>query len=203
MVGMADRRSGECSGDSVLCRSGLKVSGRGRSYIFARTALGRLVAIQVGWFSLLIRIVSAAAVATVFVSYLGSFLIQPANRALVLAGVLGGLAMINVVGVRSGAALSNVFTVSKLVPLFLLASVGGILALLRGSSAGASVAVLAHPQWLRAILLMGYAYGGYDTAVMPLGESENPQRDVPFALGVALVATMLLFVAIQAVVLSC
>jgi len=174
----------------------------GGSYIFARVALGRLVAIHVGWFSLLIRTVSAAAVATVFVSYLGSFfpnVTQLANRAMVLAGVLGGLAMINVVGVRSGAALSNVFTVSKLVPLFLLATVGGILALLRGSSGEATVPVLAHQQWLRAILLMGYAYGGYDTAVMTLGESKNPHRDVPFALGVALLAMMLLFVTIQAV----
>jgi len=174
----------------------------GGSYVFARAALGRLVAIQVGWFSLLIRVLSAAAVATVFVGYLGSFfpkMTQPANRAMVLAGVLGGLAIINVVGVRSGAALSNVFTVSKLVPLFLLASVGGILALLRGSSGGVSVAPVANPQWLRAILLMGYAYGGYDTAVMPLGESKSPHRDVPFALGVALVAAMSLFVTIQAV----
>lgn len=72
-------------------------------------------------------------------------------------------------------------------------------ALLRGSSVGAAAPALAHPQWLRAILLMGYAYGGYDTAVMPLGESKNPQRDVPFALAVALLATMLLFVTIQAV----
>ena len=174
----------------------------GGSYIFARAALGRLVAIQVGWFSLLIRIVSAAAVATVFVSYLGSFfpnVTQPAIRAMVLAGVLGGLATINVVGVRSGATLSNVFTVSKLVPLILLASVGGILAMLRGSAGEASVPALAHPEWLRAILLMGYAYGGYDTAMMPLGESKNPQRDVPFALGVALLGMTLLFVTIQAV----
>jgi len=174
----------------------------GGSYIFARAALGRLVAIQVGWFSLLIRVLSAAAVATVFVGYLGSFfpkVTQPADRAIVLAGVLGGLAIINVVGVRSGAVLSNVFTVSKLVPLFLLASVGGVLALVHGSSGGVSVAPVADPQWLRAILLMGYAYGGYDTAVMPLGESKNPHRDVPFALGVALVATTALFVTIQAV----
>lgn len=174
----------------------------GGSYIFARAALGRLVAIQVAWFSLLIRIVSAAAVATVFVNYLASFfptVAQPVNRAAVLAIELGGLAIVNVIGVRSGAVLSNVFTVSKLVPLFLLASVGGILALLRGSSGSASVPTLANPQWLRAILLMGYAFGGYDTAVMPLGESRNPQRDVPFALGVALVAMMLLFVTIQAV----
>jgi len=174
----------------------------GGSYIFTRAALGRLVAIQVGWFSLLVRIVSAAAVATVFVSYLGSFfphVTQPANRALLLAGVLGGLAIINVVGVQSGAALSNVFTVSKLVPLLVVAIVGGMLALLRGSAGRVPVPAVAHAEWLRAILLMGYAYGGYDTAVMPLGESKNPQRDVPFALGVALVAMMLLYVTIQAV----
>jgi len=174
----------------------------GGSYIFARAALGRLAAIQVGWFSLLIRVLSAAGVANVFVGYLGSFfptMTQPAKRAMVLAGVLGGLAIINVLGVRSGAALSNVFTVSKLVPLFLLASVGGILALLHGSSGGVSVEPVADPQWLRAILLMGYGYGGYDTAMMPLGESKNPQRDVPFALGVSLAVMVALFIVIQAV----
>src|SRR5205085_10375552 len=105
------------------------------------------------------------------------------------------LAWVNVRGARSGTLLSNTVTVGKLVPLLLFALVGGVLALFR--PAGAPPAPeLAHPEWLRAVLFMGYAFGGYDTAMMPLGESKDPQRDVPFALGIAPVALTLLFIII-------
>lgn len=174
----------------------------GGTYIFARRAMGQFAGIQIGWFVLLVRIVSAAAVATVFASYLSGFIpavYATAGRALVLAVVLGALALSNIVGVRSGTVVSNVVTLSKLAPLVLFAITGGMLALARGPAAAAPMAAVAHPQWMRAILLMGYAYGGYDTAIMPLSEAKDPQRDVPFAIAVALAAMMALFITIQAV----
>jgi APA family basic amino acid/polyamine antiporter len=174
----------------------------GGSYIFARAALGRFVGIQVGWLSWLVRIASSAAIASVFITYLTEYF-PPAThlavRAAVLALLLGSLAVANALGVRSGAAVSNVFTISKLVPLLLFAAIGGVLALVHGPAAAAPMPKLAHAQWAKAILLMGYAFGGFDGAMMPLGEARNPRRDAPFALLFSLFALLALFTTIQVV----
>src|SRR5947207_8594351 len=45
----------------------------GGPYLYARAAFGPFVAIQIGWLTWLTRIVSAAAVADIFVSYLTQF----------------------------------------------------------------------------------------------------------------------------------
>ena len=40
--------------------------------------------------------------------------------------------------------------------------------------------------WLKAMLLLLFAYGGYEAALNPMGEAHNPRRDVAFALFAAL-----------------
>jgi APA family basic amino acid/polyamine antiporter len=175
----------------------------GGAYVFARTALGRFAGIQIGWMSWAVRIFSTAAVASVFIAYLGQFWPQAQQnwaRALVLGVILGALALVNIRGATSGTRLSNLATICKLVPLLVLAIVGGVLAMVHGRAGAAAAPPVAHPQWLKAILLMGYAFGGYDTAMMPLGESKDPQRDAPFALLISLITMLALFISIQVVV---
>jgi amino acid transporter len=45
-----------------------------------------------------------------------------------------------------------------------------------------------------------FAFGGFEGAVIPLGEAADPRRDVPFALFAALAMTTILFCSIQYVV---
>src|SRR5215472_1956248 len=104
----------------------------GGAYIFARTTLGRFAGMQIGWMSWMVRIFSTSAVANVLLAYLGQFwpyAQQRAGKALVLGMLLGALALINIRGARMGTRLSDVVTVSKLVPLILVAVLGGVLAL--------------------------------------------------------------------------
>jgi amino acid transporter len=56
--------------------------------------------------------------------------------------------------------------------------------------------------WLKATLVLIFAYGGFEAALMPMGEAKNPRRDAPFALFTALVACTLLYTLILAVVLN-
>jgi amino acid transporter len=54
--------------------------------------------------------------------------------------------------------------------------------------------------WLRALMLIGFAYGGFDGAVLAMGEARDPRRDVPFALVLAMLFLAALYTIIQALV---
>jgi amino acid transporter len=158
----------------------------GGPYLYARAAFGPFTGVQVGWFSWLVRLTSAAANANLFVVYLGEFwpaATDPLPRALLLISLLGLLAAVNVRGVKSGANVSTFFTVTKLLPIaaFIVAGlvlVGGNIRL-GGSDAPAG-------EWLLAILALVFAFGGFEAALMPMAEVKDPRRDAPFALFTAL-----------------
>jgi amino acid transporter len=180
----------------------------GGPYLYAREAFGRFISIEMGWLLLLVRLTAAAAAANLFINYLAEFwpAVQwPITRLSVLAVLIGFLAAVNVRGVKSGAAASNVFTVAKLAPLILFAIAGGVF-LLRDHPAipGQLQSVTSVPvrNWLEAVLILTFAYGGFDGAIIPMAEAKDPRRDAPFALFVALMAVTLLFCAIQYVVVA-
>jgi amino acid transporter len=178
----------------------------GGPYLYARAAFGRGMGIQMAWMLCLGQVAAPAANANLFVIYLGEFwphARDPLPRALILTILVGALAFINVCGVRAGTRVSNFFTAAKLLPL--LAVIGMGLLVLRahpgGTSPGAPVAVTTG-QWLSAVLLLVFAYGGFETALVPMGESKDPRRDAPFALFTALLVCTLIYALIQWVVVG-
>lgn len=176
----------------------------GGPYLYARAAFGRFLGIEMGWLLWLVRLSAAAAGANLFVIYLAEFwpgAKQPLARALVLTALLGVLAAINYRGVKSGARMSNVFTVAKLVPLGLFVVAGGAFMLLRGGPAPlATVLRPAVGDWIQAVLVLVFAYGGFEAAMIPLAEAKDPRRDAPFALLVSLAVCAALFTLVQIVV---
>ncbi|HMC34685.1 MAG TPA: amino acid permease, partial [Myxococcales bacterium] len=56
--------------------------------------------------------------------------------------------------------------------------------------------------WLKAMLLLLFAYGGYEAALNPMGEARNPQRDVAFALFTALAILLALYALLQLIVID-
>jgi amino acid transporter len=101
--------------------------------------------------------------------------------------------------VKAGAQVSNIFTVAKLVPLFGFAAMG--LFFLRRGPVPATVSPDTGA-WLEAVLVLVFAYGGFEAALLPLGEAKNPRRDAPFALCMALIIVTILYVSVQVVVLG-
>jgi len=176
----------------------------GGPYLYAREAFGRFLGIEMGWVLWLVRLSAAAAGANLFVIYLAEFwpgARLPAARALVLTALLGVLAAINYRGVKSGARMSNVFTVAKLVPLGLFVVAGGVFMVLRrGPAPLASTLHPAASDWIQAALVLVFAYGGFEAAMIPLAEAKDPRRDAPFALLVSLAVCVALFTLVQIVV---
>src|ERR1700730_3659935 len=157
----------------------------GGVYLYTRTAFGRSLGIAIAWIGWLTRLTAAAANANLFVIYLGEFWFGAKGavpRLIILTLLLGLLTAVNYLGVTKGATQSNLFTVAKLVTL-----VGFIVAALFFISFKHLPLVISLPSgppklWLHPVLLLMFAYGGYETALMVGGEAKNPRRDYPFAL---------------------
>jgi APA family basic amino acid/polyamine antiporter len=177
----------------------------GGPYLYTRAAFGRLVGIEMGWMLWLVRLAAPAATANLFVIYCGEFwqhATKPLPRFLILTLLYGILTLINYRGVRASTQVSNVFTVAKLVPLFLVA-IAGTVYLLAGHKASAILPIEAgRSAWQQAALLLVFAYGGFETALTPLGEAKDPRRDAVFALFTGLATCTLLYTAIQWVVIG-
>ncbi len=177
----------------------------GGPYLYARAAFGSFVGIQVGWLSWLMRLTAAAAGANLFVTYLAELwprAIEPLPRAAVITLLVGVIGAINYAGVGAGTRLSTAFTVAKLLALFSFAG-AGIVYLLAGHGTGAP-ASLPHGtlvSWSEAMLLLVFAYGGFEAGLIPMGEAKDPRRDAPFALLVALLTVTALYTLVQVVVI--
>ena len=169
----------------------------GGPYLYAREAFGRFAGIQVAWVAWLVRLTAAAANANLFVIYLGEFwpaASQRLPRLLILTMLVGFLAVVNYRGVKSGARVSNFFIVAKLVPLALFALLGLIFF---RAGAPVSSASTTSGHWLDAVLVLVFAYGGFEAALFPMGEAKDPRRDVPFALFTGLAVMTVLYTLIQ------
>ena len=177
----------------------------GGPYLYARVAFGRFTGILMGWLTWLVRLASAAANANLFIIYLAEFWLHaqaPIPRVVVLTALIGMLTAINYVGVNAGTQLSNVFTVAKLLPLLVFIVLGGVYLFAHHQPVPMSVANTGQGSWLDAMILMVFAYGGFEGALLPMGEAKDPQRDAPFALIVALATCAVVYTLVQVVVMG-
>ena len=186
----------------VLCHA--EVASRfdepGGPYLYAREAFGSFVGVQAGWLSFCIRVTSMGANLNVFADYLAQILPaagQGQGRILTLLVVTALVTWLNVIGVRTGARTVDLFVIAKIVPLLFLV----ILALPRFSSAVLATQHVPTRDWTQAILLLVFAYGGFEAALIPAGEVKDPRRDSAFALltGVGVVAALYMLVQLAVV----
>src|SRR6202158_1447328 len=178
----------------------------GGPYLYARAAFGRLMGILVGWMLYLAQTAAPAANANLFVIYLAEFwpaAKEPWPRFVILTLLVGLLALINVRGARQGTAVSNVFTVAKILPLLMVISAGTAFTIVRPAIFHPAVGAAATPPasaWMKAMVLLIFAYGGFESALAPMGEAKHPGRDAAFALLVALIACTVIYALVQWVV---
>jgi amino acid transporter len=182
-------------------------SDAGGPYLYARTAFGRFTGILVGWMLYLSQTAAPAANANLFVIYLAEFwpaAKEPWPRFAILTVLVGLLALINILGARQGIAVSSVFTVAKILPLLMVILAGAAVTIVHpaifSSAAGASLFPVS--AWMKALVLLIFAYGGFETALAPMSEAKNPTRDAAFALAVAVIACTTIYALVQWVVVG-
>jgi amino acid transporter len=177
----------------------------GGPYLYAREAFGRFMGIQVGWLVWFVRLTACAANANLFVVYLGQFWPQATEtrpKLMILTLLVGILAAINFRGVRTGACVSNFFTAAKLSSLCLVAVAGAVYLIRTHRTIPSVVVAPGANEWGRAIVLLIFAYGGFEAALISAGEAKDPRRDMPFGLFAALLTCVVIYGLIQWVVVG-
>lgn len=173
----------------------------GGPYLYTRAAFGRLAGIEVFWLTWLVRLSAAAANANLFVGYLSEIWPQAENlsyRAAIITLMVGGLALINYRGVSPAVLVNNTFAVFKVV-VFLGFIVAGLAYVQR--SGVHAIAFGNKADWMEAVLILLFAFGGFEAALMPGGEVRDPRKDAPFSLFSGLLIATILYSLIQYVVL--
>lgn len=185
----------------VLCFAevGSRFNETGGPYLYAREAFGSIVGFEVGWLMWLARVTAFAANCNLLVEYAGYFwpaIIGGWPRAVVIIAVVAGLTIINVAGVRNAALFSDVFSIGKLIPITLFIIAGLFFLEPQNFSATAQPTVSAFSQ---SVLLLVYAFTGFEMAIIPAGETRDPQRNLPFAILTALGVVAVVYILIQVV----
>jgi amino acid transporter len=170
----------------------------GGPVLYARTAFGPFAGFQAGWAFYVARLTAFAANLNLLVVSIGYF--WPASngalaRTGLLAAITAAMIWVNTVGARAAMASLGTLTVLKLLPLLAFAAYGavqvdtGVFMQLESAPAAADLGA--------ALLLVIYAFVGFESSVVPAGEARNPRRDMPRALLAALLVAAGLYALIQ------
>lgn len=190
-------------GAIVLCYAEVssRFSSTGGPYLYARQAFGPLVGFEVGWLYWVVRVTTFAANCNLFVTYLGFFVTDAdkgALRVIFITLVLGLITCINLLGIRESAVATNIFTVGKIVPLLIFIAVGMFFLQPTNFTFGP---MPEYGTFSSAVLLLIYAFVGFEAAVIPAGETKDPEKNVPFAIltGLGVVAILYIFIQIVSI----
>ncbi len=153
----------------------------------ARAALGRFVGFEVGWMLWFARVTSQASVVnglTLALAFYWPTLAAGTPRATMITVLTIVLTWINIRGVKQSSWVVNFLTIGKLAPLaiFILAGIWFI-----DPARFTPLPAVSQEQLSSALILLIFAYGGYEVTGVLAGEATNPRRDVPFAFVATLI----------------
>ncbi|QNP43272.1 APC family permease [Sphingomonas daechungensis] len=156
---------------------------------------GRLAGFELGWIYYIARATAFAANLNVLVSYLARWLIGAdaglARLALIL-GLVAAFTAINVSGVKSAMRVLGGLTLLKTLPLMLIAF--AVLAL-AGVPAPGPLPPIGDVE--AGVLIVFYAFVGFENATVTAGETRDPGRTLPQALLATIGTVALLYFIVQ------
>ncbi|MEO7654372.1 MAG: hypothetical protein ABIS23_01660 [Sphingomicrobium sp.] len=153
---------------------------------------GRFAGFELGWIYYIARTAAFAANANVLTDYVARWW-APADQGVArIALILGTcllLAVINIIGLKRALAVLGGLTLLKAVPLYIAAIAASILAF--PPPAPGPLPALSQPE--AGILLVLYAFVGFESVVVPAGETRSPAKILPRAMLITLGVSALLY----------
>jgi APA family basic amino acid/polyamine antiporter len=154
----------------------------GGPILYANSAFGPLVGFSTGWILYISRIAAFGANSNALTIYLGTiwpWVNSSTGRGIVISTICVGLTWINYVGVKDSLKALTLFTFLKLTPIFFLIIIG-----LKHISPEIFLDTdLPDINGLGpTILLLIYAFVGFESATYVSGESTDPKKSLPKAM---------------------
>jgi basic amino acid/polyamine antiporter, APA family len=173
----------------ALCfaETGSRFDRTGGPILPARAAFGRFTGFEVGWMLWFARVTSQASVVnglTLALAFYWPTLAGGIPRMTMITALTIVLTWINVRGVKQSSWVVNFLTIGKLAPLavFVLVGIWFI-----DPARFTPLPAVTQEQLSSALILLIFAYGGYEVTGVLAGEASNPRRDVPFAFVATLI----------------
>ncbi len=171
----------------------------GGSYLYALTAFGRFPAFMMGWLSQLNRIIMFAALINLLITYLSFFSSSFDNSFVRIAAIISIvllLVCINYIGVKSSVRVTNALTIGKLLPLLAFIVIG----LFHINNHFFKAESKPHfSSFSNSVLLLIFAFGGFEGVLISSGEVKNPAKSLPFALLTSAIIVAVFYCLIQVV----
>jgi basic amino acid/polyamine antiporter, APA family len=181
---------------------GSRFTHTGGPYLFTRTAFGATPGFIVGWLYWVSRVLTFATICNLLVVYVARVvpvLQGPGVRVAIITCVVLAIGIVNLVGIRQATIVSNGLTLLKVSLLLVFGLVG--VAMMRDWPA-APATLPAPGEFSDAMLLGVFAFVGFEAALVSAGETRNPRRDVPFAVGMSLLIVLILYAGVQIVCIA-
>ena len=159
----------------------------GGSYAYAKEVAGPFPGFMVGWALLLAEWFTLAVYPVAFAQYFQAIVpnLNPL-QVLVLKVVFTVVIIItNIFGVKAAGRFNDALTVAKLGPLFLLICLGIAFLILRPNLAASHFVPFVNGSFTNAgqvLILVIWAYAGFELSSLPADEIENPRKTLPKAL---------------------
>ncbi|MGK2864960.1 MAG: APC family permease [Chitinophagaceae bacterium] len=186
----------------MLCYAeiGSRVTSTGGSYAYVEAAFGQFAGFVISWiFFIGWSILADAAIMNIIADSLAIIypvLLNPWLRGLLFFVLLGFMVLVNIHGAKQGVTMVKIITIIKLVPLF------GIIIF------GIGKIDTANLQWDHlptinifgnTVLILFFAFAGFESALSTSGEIKNPKRTVPLGILVGGILVLIIYLLLQTV----
>ena len=166
----------------------------GGQYAYAKEAWGPFAGFIVGWSLWLAEWVCLAVFPVAFTRYLMFFLpnLDLIYQIMVRVLFVVFLIVTNIVGVKAAGRTNDILTVVKLAPLIFFSGAGLLYMVLQPAVAASNFSPFL-PKGLEnfgvALVLIFWAYAGFEISTIPAGEIKDPSKTIPKAiiLGISIV----------------
>ena len=157
---------------------------------------GRFVGFELGWLYYVARAAAFAANANVLTDYLARWIAGADEGGLRVAILLSATALfaaVNIAGVRKSIRFLSGLTLLKALPLFVAAIAALSLTFPWPSPAPPPTLT----RFESGMLIVFYAFVGFEQAVVPAGETKDASRNLPRAIFITIALTTLLYFLVQ------
>lgn len=175
-----------------------RFSKTGGPYLYILEAFGKIPAFIIGWLILITRVSTYAALINLMVTYLGYFnpVIQESFiRYLVIIGITFLFTWVNYLGIRNSTNLTNILSVAKILPLFIFVVVG--MFYINPEIINTSQPLPEFSDFTSSVLILIFAFTGFEAVLVNTGEIKDPTRNIPFALILSLSFVAVFYCLIQ------
>ncbi|AKN32730.1 amino acid permease [Clostridium carboxidivorans P7] len=171
----------------------------GGPYLYARAAFGEFIGFEVGTMKWVVSIIAWATMAVGFVTALAKIVPAVQNTMVsktLVACIILGLGLLNLLGVNLMKFLNNIATIGKLVPLVLFIAVG-LFFLNKGNFT--PLFPYGHSSFniSEAVILVFYAFTGFENIGVTAGDMKNPEKNIPKAIIISMTLISIIYFLVQ------